>query len=266
MSKYKLISLDMDGTLLDDNKKISSQTLNVLHLLQKEGKNIVIATGRPYKGYLLYHDILSLNSYVVCYNGAMIFNQNNEVIYSQEMDINESKLICKLLIDNNLEFCIWSKDNLYINKNSYYLEKYLTVSKVKPIIVDDFNFILEDGITKFLVPNEENVLKEFNLKIEKLNLKESQYFFSTKNFFEITSNKVSKKNAIESLCKLLDIKQEEVIAFGDEENDLSLIKWAGFSIAMGNAIFKVKHEADYITLSNNEDGVRLVLEKYVLNN
>ena len=131
-------------------------------------------------------------------------------------------------------------------------------------MLTDFNRVLQQGITKILWYDNPEVLEQYISQLKDENFQHTTFTKSRAYFLEFFSNKVSKAVAMEKLGEYYGIKQEEMIAIGDQTNDLPMIEYAGLGVAMANAVDKVKEAADYITLSNNDAGVAHTINKFIL--
>ena len=264
---YKMIALDLDGTLNNDQKVITNRTKEALIAVQKKGVTVVLASGRPAPGLQRESELLELEKYngiLLSYNGGRVVDATTQaVIYEkclpQETAVRLLKHIedypVTPIVDNGKHYYTTSKDEFMIE-----FESRLNNLGIKE--VDNVADALDFSPAKILIaaPNEQ--LMSSAEKIMKPFLKELSFVQSTPYFLEATVKGISKASSLEAICNKLDIKPEEVMAFGDEQNDMTMIEFAGLGVAMGNACDKLKAIADEITLSNNEDGIAQTLEKY----
>lgn len=278
MNKIKLIGLDLDGTLFDDKKKISERNRQTIEKAAAQGVIILPSTGRPLSG--LPEPVRTLPAeYALTANGAAIYRLSDKKrIYEACFSWEEAlKVVLMLQEYDVLEDC-------FIDGYGYSEEKKLENSGVYAMSEIIREYIMA---TRKQVENLPAYLKEHQCKVEKItvNFKEKDGILLwekeirerfKRDFpeyavvkgiptnLEITAEGASKGNAILRLGKLLGIKREEIMACGDSQNDLAMIEAAGLGVAMGNAVEEVKAAADYVTLSNEEDGVAAVIEKFVL--
>ena len=258
--EYKLVALDMDGTLLNSNGKISDKNIETINKLINEGIIIVLSTGRPIQGVNIYNSLLPVNGPIITYNGAMIFNNQN-IIFKQNLEREAAKKIIDLGSKYDTTMCIWSNDQLYTNKINNKVNDYKKLSRVEPKLIDDYEEILDLGITKILWLDEEENIEKYISELSEKIFQNVSFCTSKSTFLEFFNKNVSKGKALEKIGELLNIRREEMIAIGDELNDLPMIEYAGLGIAMGNANDLVKQKARFVTLSNDEDGVNLALEE-----
>lgn len=262
---YKLIATDMDGTLLTSTDEITVKTQQTIRTAVDNGVIFTLSTGRPLQGVKKYIDLLGLNCPVITYNGAVIAHSiTGEILFSQDMDIAEATRVYNLAKEKGVMFIVWSQNKLYASEISEKTYFYEGITNTKAELITDFAKIVVNGITKILWYDDAQILDKY---IEELNSEKFVYTTFTKSrayFLEFFSNKVSKAVAMKNLGEYYGIKREEMVAVGDQTNDLPMIEYAGLGVAMANAVDSVKLAADYITDSNNKDGVAKVIEKFIL--
>ncbi len=264
--KYKLIALDLDGTLKNSHNEITPKTKEALLKVQSQGVHIVLASGRPTPG--LRHDMKALeldthDGYLLSYNGARVFNaQSKETIYAQELDKEDAIKIIEKAKELKLLVNTYTDDVLLTETpEGEYVQVEANITDLPIVKVDSLADSLPSPLYKLLLSEtpeyvaskvDEMVAAFPNLAI----------YRSAPFFIECMANGIDKANSLAQLAKHLGIRQEEVMAFGDGYNDMPMIRYAGLGVAMANAVDGVKEAADYITLSNDEDGIAAVLEKY----
>ena len=274
--KYKMICIDMDGTLLGKRKRISERNKNAIKQAHDKGIEIVVTTGRLYNNAAYFSKLLGVDSPVIAANGAIVIDQkNNEVIYECGIPKDECIKILKILIKYNSFFQFNTRNMIYCNnwitktatkgymtKQHFFehLQVEYEIVKSQECWINIFN---KEEVDKSIVftPLKSTMIK---IKDEINKLNSVDCFASGDHSLEINYKDVSKGNAIKSLLDKYNIKEEELVCIGDNENDISMIKLAGLGIAMGNAISEVKNIADYITDTNKRDGVAKAIEKFIL--
>lgn len=265
---YKILALDLDGTLTNSKKEITPHTLDILTQAQQKGLRIVLASGRPTQGIMPLANQLHLKDYkgyILAFNGGLIIDcTTGEVIYQKMLDTSVYKHLYET--GNTKDFKILSyKDNCIAcedieNKYVRYAA-YLNKMKLKKLnnFLDEINFPEPKCL---IVGNEEklaNLEKELSGHYQgKMSIYRSEPFF-----LEVLPFGIDKANRLEYLLNYLGLKKEELMVCGDGYNDLSMIEFAGLGIAMSNAQDVVKEAADYITLSNEEDGVAAAVKKFI---
>lgn len=269
--KYKLVAIDMDGTLLNSHNEISERTKNAIENARKQGIHIVIATGRILKSALYYSEVLGLRNPLIACNGAIIVDESQNTIYEKHIESQNVIEIINLAKSEDIYFHFYDRSKFYSNKRvEEVLKFYNEGSKTMDIELNIFKDTKEImnmkdlNVYKFIfIDNNKGKLNNFRQKLSKIeNLNISSSWI---NNVEAMGQNVSKGQALRELCKILKVKPEEVVAIGDSENDLSMLHFSGLGVAMGNGDRIVKEKSDYITDSNNDDGVAKVIEKFILN-
>lgn len=266
---YKIIAIDMDGTLLNTEKVITEKTKVALKKAGEMGVKVVLASGRPIDGlkrYLEELDLMKEDEYVLSYNGCLVQEIKTEKIIC-EFGLKGKDLHSFYDISCNLGVNIHAfspKRGLITPKTSRYTEVEATINKID-INICDFASIKEDeDIIKIMLIDEPEILQKAEDAIPKELYDKYNIVKSTPYFLEIISKDAGKGVGLKALADHLNVKQEEVIAVGDAGNDLDMIEYAGLGVAMANASDDVKEIADYITADHNEDGVAKVIEKFIL--
>lgn len=266
---YKLIALDMDGTLLNSQKKVSERNKQAIKAAEKKGVKVVLASGRPAEGlryYLEELELLKEDDYVLSFNGGLAQKaKSGEAISRTVLKGRDLKYIYKIAQDLNINIHAFSeKSGLITPKISKYTEVEAEINKINTTIVDFQTIEDDENITKVMMIDPEEILDKAIEKLPKEVYEKYTVLRSTPYFLEFMNKEVDKGKGLKKLAETLGIKREEVIAMGDAGNDLSMIKYAGLGIAMENGFSEVKENADFITKSNDEDGVAYAIEKFVL--
>ena len=262
--KYKLIAADMDGTLLDDRKIITPKNLAAIKKAMADGAIFAFSTGRPPIAVEPYRRIIGENVPVIAYNGAMVVLGENDIFFNQTLTKEQAETIYEQVKKHGTMACIWSKNRLYVTELGARADKYKINVMTEPVLFDDPETIINQGITKFLWYDtaERTALfrEELAEPMKELGITVCP---STSEYLEFFSSNVSKALSLERLAKHYGIRREEIIAFGDNFNDLEMIEYAGLGVAMQNAPEGVRAAADFVTVSNNDDGIAYVLEKFL---
>jgi len=271
---YKLICIDMDGTLLNDKKIISEGNHRAIKAASEKGVRIAVCTGRIFTSADFFSELLGVKSPVIASNGAYIREKDrDEVVYKSTLGVEKCKKLLSVFRQYNLYPHYYTSNIVFteklIHSSSFYMEVNKTLPKDKQIeivLVEDWNEIFEKYESEIFkgIAVEEDLEKLQSAKKTLGNLEEFEVVSSRFDNFEVMNKGVSKGNAVKILGEYYGIKREQIICIGDSENDLSMIKFAGLGVAMGNGNAAVKEAAQYITDSNNCDGVAKVIEKFVL--
>ncbi|WP_290033185.1 Cof-type HAD-IIB family hydrolase [Ligilactobacillus cholophilus] len=265
----KLIATDIDGTLVNDERKITSFTRKVLKQARAKGVYVVLCTGRPVSGIQNYIEQLELNTtddFAITFNGAQIQNiGTNEVIARNEISIPDCIELANLshqlgikaqIVTADSDLYVFDQDiSRYSVKDAFYTNMELHYREISQLSVK---------ATKFMWADEPNKISKTIKQIPQ-EIKSKYYIVRSEPFFlEFTSPQATKGHAVIELAQKLGIKQNEIMTVGDENNDLTMLEAVKHSVAMGNGNEKVKQVASYITDDNNHDGLGKAVEKFVL--
>jgi len=266
--KYKLIALDMDGTLLNSDKNIGDYTLSSIQKAVNAGVFVTIATGRSIQGVEKYNDILKLRYPVITYNGAVIvLPQDRKVLYETTLEESVATDIIHYskTLSPTIEKCIWSNNQLYVYELNDGVYLYASLSGVEPILISDKDEIslMKQGISKILWYDDSCKIKGYQNQLRGILKGNVNYCTSEPYFLEFFNGYASKGNALKFLGEYYNIDSSEMIAIGDGMNDLSMIQYAGLGVAMGSAPDGLKALADYVTASSDADGVAHVIDRFI---
>lgn len=266
---YKLIALDMDGTLLREDKTISERTEKAIQAAREKGVAVVIATGRPIDGVMRYLEELNMfgdDDYVLSYNGGLVVKtKTREAICKIGLKGEDLHYLYKLSKEFGVNIHGFSEERgLITPKNSKYTEVEAEINNIN-INIDDFSTIEDDhSLIKIMMIDEPEILQKAVDRMPKEVYDKYTVVRSTPYFLEFLNKEVNKGTGVQLLAEHLGIKPEEIITMGDAGNDAHMIEYAGMGIAMGNAFEEIKAMANYITDTNENDGVAKAIEKFVL--
>jgi len=265
---YKLIAIDMDGTLLKEDKTISDKTKQAIHKAKQKGIRVVLASGRPIEGlqrYLEELDLLSKDDYVLSFNGSIVQNaKTKEIIRKNILKGKDLTYLYNIAKQLKVDIHAFSNEGCITPKMSKYSELEGTINGIPVIIMDFEKTSEEEDIIKIMMVDEPERLEEAIKKLPPEVYQKYTVVRSAPYFLEFLNKESSKGVGIRELSDYLGIKKEHIICIGDAGNDLDMIQFAGLGVAMGNAFDEVKEAADYITKNNQEDGVAHVIQKFVL--
>jgi Cof subfamily protein (haloacid dehalogenase superfamily) len=270
----KLICTDMDGTLLNDKKTINEENLKAIKKAHEKGVKIAICTGRLFTSAKYYGELIGVKAPIIACNGAYIREKDKEeIIYKLELGIENCIKIQQIVGKYNFRI-FYNTANSVIASNGY-PENYAYV-KMNEDLPEEFRIDLIDSkdIYETIKEKGNEILKcicitEDGSDIDKarkelLELNEFEVVSSGADNIEIMHKGNSKGRAVKALADFFNISKEEVMCIGDNENDLSMIEYAGIGVAMGNGSELVKKAANYVTDTNNNSGVAKAIEKFVL--
>lgn len=274
--KYKLVCIDMDGTLLNSKHKVSSASKEALIKAHNKGVKIVISTGRMYSDAEFFSNLIGVKAPVIALNGAFIKGKDeSEVIYKNVLEENLFAKLLNIFVEYKVYPTFYTPERAYCG--SLFIKLFIEFIKLKGIMSGTSKIkyiktrkqwnkvfkIEKNNIVKCEVmhKNQER-LKKVRTEIQKIS--GIEIVSSSKHNIEITSKGVTKGMAVETLAAYYGMCKDEIIAIGDSENDISMIEFAGMGIAMGNAIERVKRKSNFITETNDNEGVAKAINKFIL--
>ncbi len=271
---YKLVAIDLDGTLLNSDKEISERNKTAIHLAQEKGVKVVVCSGRVYAGARLYAKQLESKDPIIACNGAVISeNVNGRVLYSSYINKEKCLEIIDVCRKHDIYYHIYAGDTMLTERLGHtslrYFEKNKSLPEQDRVDIEVVKSMTDkiksdtDNVLKFVMVTSE-VEQLMKLRKEVMQITNIDVMSSWFDNIEIVNKGVSKGAALKRLSEILDIPAEEMIAIGDNENDISMLNYAGLGIAMDNGEACAKAAAQYITSSNNEDGVAEAIEKFIL--
>lgn len=273
---YRLVCIDVDGTLLNSKYKITQRTKDVILKAHQQGVHIVISTGRMYTDAEYFSNLIGVKSPVIASNGAFIKEKDcDKVIYKDVLGEELSLELLETFRRHNTRPYFCTPNKFYYGNIMYkFVHLFAKLLGLRNNKLDiEFVYFWEqwrqvlckerDNMVKCEIIFKDAALID-DLRNELKTIDRLEVVDSSKYNIEITRKGVSKGKAVEMLASLYNVKREEVLTIGDSENDLSMIEYAGLGVAMGNASETVKAKADYITDSNDNDGVAKAINKFIL--
>jgi len=275
---YKLICIDVDGTLLNSKHKITKRTKDIILQAHKLGVHIVISTGRMYTDAEYYSNLIGVKSPVIASNGAFIKEKDNDmVIFKDVLGKSLSLQLLDVFRKHRIKPYFSTPHKFYYGNimfKLFYLATKLLGTRSNKL---DAEYVFSwNQWQKVLHKEKDNIVKGeiiykdaaliYELRNELKTLPQLEIVDSSRYNIEITRQGVSKGKAVAILATFYGLTREEIITIGDSENDVSMLEYAGLGIAMGNATDNVKQKADYITDSNDQEGVANAINKFILDN
>lgn len=271
IKNIRFVAMDLDGTLTNSNKDVTQRTRKAIDELRKKGVRIVLASGRPHIGIKKVAEQLDLDSlggFIMSYNGGQISEgYNGKCIYKKPIDKVCYKDICEachkfpgvhtLTYDTKDVLCEDAKHK-YVEKEAYNCS--LEINKVENL----FECVKNEEIVKFEIVGEHEDLLPVKDYLSDLYPDKLAVFFSEPYFLEVVAPGIAKDTSLDWLLKEYGCSKDNLVAIGDGLNDLPMLRYAGHSVAMANGSEKVKEAADYVTTSNDEDGVAKYIEENLL--
>ena len=255
--KIMAVALDMDGTLLQSNHEPSEKTCSFLREIEQKGVKIIIATGRSFEAVTDTVDKIGLkNAIVLCYNGAAVLNYNDKTyLYQKYIEDKYVRELIKIADNRNIHINLYQDGIWYVDKrDKKEVDFYCKKCGITPVVKDHNSFESYSMPKNILIGSHEDLL-EANKEIhERLN-NNVHTAFSSDIFLEIMNKEVNKGNTLKYLLNYLNIPLDKCAAFGDAENDLEMLLAVKYGVAMGNSDEDFKKKLNYITSSNDEDGI-----------
>ena len=288
---YKLVAIDLDGTMLNKYGIITQNTKDVIKKVQEKGIEVVIASGRTINSVKNFSKEINSQNYFISGNGAITYDiKKDEILFENVLTKNKVLQVVKICDENSIYYSVYTENgiitkNLNYNTLYYYKENLNKEEKEKThinIVQDIYSYIenRDEKILKIMICDaNQTVFKAIVKKLGEIKdieildvshmskklIKQGTEEIALEYFYtEITSKDVDKWNAIERLINLLGIKNEEVITIGDNANDIKMIKNAGIGVAMGESAAYIKEQANIVAESNDNDGVAKILKKVFL--
>lgn len=268
---YKLLVIDIDGTLIDRYGQISAENREALALVQSSGMQVSLSTGRSLKSSLRIIEWLSLNNYHIFFDGALVSSQNpGEEIYAQPINNTVLGQIIEYAHAHDIDLELYSTTLYYAERETWSTEAHRQFFGVTPTMVDFTRLWGQERIIKgglvVTTPQEEAKAASFQHHFA-----DSLHFSQVKvptfpdvTFVNILAPNTSKGIALQALASHLGVPLDMVVAVGDGKNDISLLSTAGLGIAMGNAHEDVKKIADHITLNVEEHGLAVAIKRFLV--
>ncbi|MBU7316335.1 Cof-type HAD-IIB family hydrolase [Paenibacillus oleatilyticus] len=262
---YKMLAIDIDDTLINDEKQITEGTKGALAAALAEGVIVTLATGRMYASAKQLAGQLELNVPLITYQGSLVKNSiDGRVLYERTVPANAARLIFDFCESEGLHLQTYVNDVLYVKEDNDKAKAYAALSKIPYTVYPDFGELAAQPSMKLLIIDEPELLDRVAERLRGLTGGQVHITKSKPHFLEIVHIEGTKGHALAHLAEHFGIGLEQVIGIGDSWNDREMLEVAGLGVAMGNAVESLKEIADYVTFSNNEDGVKHVVEKFVL--
>lgn len=267
---YRIIALDLDGTLTNHDKVVTPKTREALLHAVAQGATIVLASGRPTYGIEPVAECLELHKhggYILSYNGGNIVNaKTGEKLFSQFLPDPVIPILYKYAKEKNHAILGYAgKEIITEMPDDQYVREESRINKMNIRKVDNLLEALEPHPTKLLMTGDPADMLKAEEELSEILGEKMDIFRSAPFFLELVPKGIDKAQSLLRLMTKINLTPADMIAFGDGYNDLSMLKLAGMGVAMANAAPEVRAEADYVTLSNEEDGVAAALEHFANN-
>ena len=285
---YKLVAIDLDGTMLNQYGIITEKTKKAISKAQEKGVEVMIASGRAITSVKRFSKEINSNKYFISGNGAITYDiKNNKILYENILSKTKALKIIKICEENSIYYNVYTENGIIAKNLSYNTLYYYKDNLTKPdenrthinIVENVYDYFeqREEKILKIMICDEHKTV--FNSIVRKLKelseievlevshmsrkiIKQGTDEIALEYFYtEVSAKDVDKWNALEEIIGLMNISKEEVVTIGDNANDLKMITNAGLGVAMGESAPYVKQSADIIAPTNDEDGIAIILNK-----
>lgn len=270
MDKYKLIAVDLDGTLVRSDQSISPRTIDTLVQVQQSGVKMAVASGRPTFGTAHVADALRLaefGGYVMSYNGGEIYDWGTKTrLHAQTLDEDIIPYIYMYAREHGMPIMTYiGKEVVSEVENNEYINYSVMRNRMTLRKVEDFVATAQGvGIVKCIIVGDPTLLPALEIEMQETLKGKAGVFRSEPFFLEIVPVGIDKAKGLSILLNKIGMQPSELIAFGDGYNDIPMLQFAGLGVAMGNAAEEIQKAADMVAQSNDDDGIAVLLEKLIL--
>lgn len=267
---YRLVAVDMDGTLLNRAKEVSTENQQAIAEARQKGVRVVLCSGRPYQGlkpYLNQLGICGENEYAIGYNGGMICTAEGQVLSRKVLGTDACAELEAVADELGLAFQIVSDGTNYVTQKHIhpYTVMHSYQNHMALTVLEKGQYPYKLLVDKIMLVGEPEELDRARGKLPPELFKKYTVTRSCPYYLEFLHMQANKGDAVRALADMLALSSEEIVCIGDEENDLSMLRYAGLGVAMANAAQRIQTQADLVSLySNEEDGVAHVLRTLVL--
>lgn len=261
---YRLLCLDIDGTLLNSQHKITKQVKTTIQKAAANGCLVVLVSARMPKGIQFLQDELEIKAPIICYSGALIVDEASAYTYQKTIPIENVTAVWQAAKKQHMHLSLYKDDIWYVESLDAWALQESAITHIEPQVVD-YKALLSTWENETTGPNKLLCMadtEQINQIIPVIQTDDLTIYRSKPTYLEIGSPQASKTAAIKHIAQKLDIPTREIICIGDNYNDIDMLKFAGLGIAMGNAPDEVKKQAKKITTTNDEDGVAVAIQKY----
>ncbi|MCL2391811.1 MAG: Cof-type HAD-IIB family hydrolase [Oscillospiraceae bacterium] len=264
-SRYKMIAVDMDGTLLNKESQLTERTEAAIKKAVEAGVIYVQATGRAPKGVEIVNKLFDKDLPFIVYNGASaVMGKSRKVLFNEFLDASLAKEVFDIGRTRNIPVITWTKDGIFASMECQQAADYKNRYNMELPIINSINEVDGESIFKLFWIDTPEAVRSLQSEMNAFFGDRLGCYSSQPEFLEFVSPNAGKGAALERVGKLFGIDRNEMIAVGDGYNDISMLCYAGLGVAMENAPDDVKAVCEHVTLSNNDDGVAAVIEQFIL--
>lgn len=253
----KLVISDLDGTLLYSRSVITEHTVSTIKKLTEKGVEFAIATGRGKEGVIDVMKALNMKIYLICNNGASIYDKDRNCIYEKTIDKELAIEILKTIKENNVYYSAFYRENVYEDKDDIGFIK-------RPYFKKQILENIEDcpALNKIVIGEKEDKILEISKILKEKFAGKVEITVSSPECIDIVPKGCNKAEGVKKISEILKIDMKDIMAFGDGENDIDMLKEVGYPVVMENAKDEIKKQIKNRAPKNIEDGVAKYLEKY----
>ena len=260
---YRMLALDIDGTLVDDTLDVTPANLAALKDALSRGIRVVLATGRMYRSALRYATEIGTTEPVIAYQGAVVRMPDGALLREWALSPDAARLAVRLSRELDLHVNLYRDDQFYVEKLGWAARRYADVAQIEPVVVDDLMTVAEGGSTKVVYVDAPERLQNVQEQLRQAFEPASRVTFSMPDFLEVVDGSVSKAAALKFICDRDGIDAGEVIAAGDGPNDRELFEYCGLAVAPTDAIAEVIAAADVTMPPPGQDGIAYLVRTYL---
>lgn len=259
----KLVVTDIDGTIYTPEKGITNEVKHCIKNLTQKGVHVAIATGRTYGSAKWIADNVGIECPLICYQGGLVKTYEGNIIDVKYLNEKIAREIIEDFRKRNIHLNVYIEDKLYVEEDDDYIKDYIGDKGIDYYKVDSFDELDFSKLNKMLAINYDS--KFIDELIDELQKKYPQIYVvkSFAYFCEIANKEATKGNAIKILADLYGITTDEVLAIGDNNNDIEMVETAGVGVAMGNGTEEIKKKADFVTDNVEHNGFVKAIDKFV---
>jgi Cof subfamily protein (haloacid dehalogenase superfamily) len=261
----RLFVSDVDGTLVDKQKRLTPGTIDAVRRLEATGTGFTIISARPRSGVTPIADALAIDAPIAAFNGGIIFRRDGRVDAHFVIDPEVARGVFDVIEDAPVDIWVFADDRWYSSTDvGVHVEHERVAANQEPVLGNDFAHLLDRADKITFVSDEPPVLEALHARIDARFAGRATVAQSQTYYLDITALEANKGDGIVALAKAFDVPLSDVVAIGDQFNDLPMLERAGTAIAMGNAPAKVQAAADHVTTANDADGVAHAIDTLIL--
>lgn len=264
--KYKVIVSDVDGTLFRSGNQVQQQTVGMIQEYQQAGGVFTLATGRMKKAIEPFIQKLKIKVPVIVYNGAQVVDPlYDRIILSHHLSSSFAVKALELMDKFSVSPIVHVQQQPYVKEHNDDVLAHMAKDGIECVITNNLSKLVLKSPTKILIIGEPPELAAYEKALNQENLRGYQAVYSDRNYLELLPEFASKGNALQVLAKSLGVSSKDIMAVGDERNDISMLVKAGMGVAVANAAEEVKKQADLVTKGSWNEGLEEVIEAVLKN-